>query len=60
MNDEGIPRQWTKIETDQILKLFNNFKKQNLKAFDIFKEFKLLKNPLKCIYNYLYTVKIRF
>lgn len=50
MNEDGLPRDWIKIEESQISKLFTQEKKQNAKVFELFKQFKLIKNPLKCKY----------
>ena len=47
--DESIPRTWNKIDEPQIDNLFQNVKKENSKIFDLFKEFKIIKNPLRCI-----------
>jgi hypothetical protein len=46
--DEGIPRVWNKMSEDEIDRLYEKFTIQNHYMFDIFKEFKLLSNPLKC------------
>ncbi len=50
--DESIPRTWNKIDEVQIDNLFQNVKKENSKIFDLFKEFKIIKNPLRCIINF--------
>jgi hypothetical protein len=47
--DESIPRTWNKINEGDIDKLFERVRKDNAYVLEMFKEFKLLKNPLKCI-----------
>jgi hypothetical protein len=47
--DESIPRTWNKMNEGDIDKLYDRVKKDNAYILNLFKEFKLLKNPLKCI-----------
>lgn len=49
--EDGIPRVWNKMSETEIDRLFNKFSKENSFVFDLFKEFKLLRNPLKCNYD---------
>jgi hypothetical protein len=46
--EESIPRTWNKMNEGEIDKLFERVKNENEFVFDLFREFKLLKNPLKC------------
>jgi hypothetical protein len=47
--NEGIPRMWNKMTESEIDQLFEKYKGENSIIFDMFKEFRLVKNPLKCI-----------
>lgn len=46
--EDGIPRIWNKIDENEIDKHFADYSKANNFVFDMFRKFKLLKNPLKC------------
>lgn len=46
--DEVVPRQWNKLDEKEIFNMYSANKKQNLKAFDLFKHYKIIKNPLSC------------
>lgn len=45
--DESIPRTWNKMNEEEIDKLFEKVKRDNAYIFQLFQEFKILKNPLK-------------
>jgi len=47
--NESIPRAWNKMNEGDIDKLYDKVKKDNAYIMNLLKEFKLIKNPLKCI-----------
>lgn len=47
--NEGVPRVWNKIEEQEITHLKDKFLKENEFIFSIFSQFKVLRNPLKCM-----------
>lgn len=49
--NEGVPRIWNKIEESEIRQLQTKFFEENLFIFNSFNNFKILKNPLECIYT---------
>lgn len=50
--NEGMPRIWNKSEEIEISQLKTKFLQDTEFIFKIFNKFKILKNPLKCIYKY--------
>ena len=50
--EDGVPRIWNQINESKIKELFNKAKEGNKENFDLFKTFKIIKNPLNLIdYN---------
>jgi hypothetical protein len=50
--DEGIPRVWNKMDESTIDALYSKFKKEFNFVFDLFRKYKIFRNPLKCkIFN---------
>ncbi|MCQ2815804.1 MAG: 50S ribosome-binding GTPase [archaeon] len=47
--DEGIPRQWNKLNDKTIDELFEKYKAPNLQLFELFKKFRVIKNPLNLL-----------
>lgn len=51
--ENGEMRSWNRIEDDNIDNLFKSSRKELIDIFDIFKQYKLIKHPLKRILNNL-------
>ncbi len=56
--NEGVPRVWNKIEEKEITNLKDTFLKENEFIFTIFNQFKILRNPLKCILFFLFLISL--
>ena len=50
--EDGVPRIWNQIDESRIKDLYNQAKKGSKENFELFREFKIIQNPLKMIdYN---------
>jgi len=52
--NEGVPRVWNKMEENEITNLKNIYLTENEFIFDIFTQFRVLRNPLKCMRFFLF------
>ena len=50
-NKDGIPRVWNQLSESEIDKLYNDFYDKNLACFDLFKQYKVIPDPLS-LFNY--------